>query len=139
MNWVSDGAASFIDVLLLTSAFAGDLPDCTGPNRAERELTCLVDGDTGWEGGRNWRYEGIDTPEISQPACERERALGHAATDRLRELMAQGYAIQWLDRSGRYGRELATIALADGRDAGEVLIEEGLAQRWPNEGNIWCE
>lgn len=124
--------------LILIAVMSG-LPDCTGPNRAERRLTCLVDGDTGWERGRNWRYEGIDTPEISQPECERERALGHAATDRLRALMARGYRIEWLNRSGKYGRELATITLADGRDAGEVLIEEGLAQRWPNKGNIWCE
>jgi endonuclease YncB( thermonuclease family) len=52
--------------------------------------------------------------------------------------MAGGYEIQWLGRSGHYGRELATIRLADGRDAGEVLIEDGLAQPWPNDGNIWC-
>lgn len=27
----------------------------------------------------------------------------------------------------------------DGRDAGEALIREGLPQRWPNVGNIWCK
>ena len=120
-------------------ALAVPLPDCSGPDRAERKVTCLVDGDTGWERGRNWRYEGIDTPEISQPACERERVIGHAATDRLRELMFGGYTIIWSGESGRYDRELVTIRLTDGRDAGEVLIKEGLAQPWPNSGNVWCE
>jgi micrococcal nuclease len=125
--------------IILAAGLVAPLPDCIGPNRAERQVTCLVDGDTGWEGGRNWRYEGIDTPEISRPECDRELVLGRIATERLRQLMADGYAVQWLDRSGRYGRELVTITLADGRDAGEVLVEEGLAQRWPNEGNVWCE
>ncbi|AZN72723.1 hypothetical protein D5400_16870 [Georhizobium profundi] len=54
-----------LEALMITMLMT--LPDCTRPNRAERGLTCLVDGDTGLEGGRNWRYEGIDTPEISRP------------------------------------------------------------------------
>lgn len=36
-------------------------------------------------------------------------------------------------------RALLSIGLADGRDAGRVLMEEGLAQPWPNVGNVWCE
>ncbi|WP_167591814.1 hypothetical protein [Jiella endophytica] len=39
---------------------------------------------------------------------------------------------------GRYGCAVVTITLADRRDAGTVLKAEGLAQDWPNEGNIWC-
>lgn len=124
--------------IILAAGLVAPLPDCIGPNRAERQVTCLVDGDTGWEGGRNWRYEGIDTPEISRPECERELELGKAATDRMRALLSGGYTILWSGASGRYGRELVTIKLADGRDAGEVLIGEGLAQPWPNDGNIWC-
>jgi hypothetical protein len=27
----------------------------------------------------------------------------------------------------------------DGRDAGDVLMAEHLAQPWPNRGNVWCE
>jgi endonuclease YncB( thermonuclease family) len=114
-----------ITALLLSTALTQPLPDCSGGNRSERQVTCLVDGDTGWEAGRKWRYEAIDTPEVSQPECDRERELG--------------YRINWSGESGYYGRDLVTITLPDGRDAGEVLIDEGLAQRWPNEGNRWCE
>lgn len=96
-------------------------------------MTCLIDGDGGWQDGVKWRYDGIDTPEISQPECEREARIGHAATDRLRELMARGYRIEWSGDVGYYGRHLVTITLADGRDAGGVLIAEGLAQPWPND------
>ena len=52
--------------------------------------------------------------------------------------MAGGYRIEWTGGLGRYGRELAKVILSDGRDAGQVLITEGLSQPWPNEGNRWC-
>ncbi|MCB8839427.1 hypothetical protein [Aurantimonas sp. VKM B-3413] len=64
-----------------------------------------------------------------------ERRRGEQARDRLRQIMASGYQIEWAHREGAFGRALADIRLADGRDAGEVLISEGLAQPWPNEGN----
>ncbi|WP_224406097.1 thermonuclease family protein [Afifella sp. IM 167] len=114
------------------------LPVCSGANRAARMVTCIVDGDTGWERGVKWRALGVDTPEIGHAACGKERRLGEKARDRLRALMAGGYAIEWAGRRGRHLRELATVRLADGRDAGKVLVEEGLSQPWPNQGNPWC-
>ncbi|WP_128292026.1 thermonuclease family protein [Afifella aestuarii] len=123
----------------ISSAAAGEmLPICTGGNRAARKVTCVVDGDTGWEAGVKWRAIDVDTPEIGHAACIRERQLGERARDRLRELMSDGYTIEWVHERGNFGRELATVRLSDGRDAGQVLIEEGLSQRWPNEGNVWC-
>ncbi|WP_099863880.1 thermonuclease family protein [Pararhizobium haloflavum] len=125
--------------LIIALSMAGMPPVCEGGDRAARRLTCIVDGDTGWEDGRNWRYEAIDTPEMPGHAeCEREERLAYEARDRLRELMAGGYRIEWSGEVGYYDREIATVTLADGRDAGEVLIGEGLAQPWPNEGNRWC-
>lgn len=134
--------------LLLTAAsiighaLAGPLPDCSGGYRAERKLTCLVDGDTGWENGVKWRLirrnGGVDTPEISKPECEAELRKGYVALERLRALMAPGYTIQWSGSQDGNERELASVTLVDGKDAGEVLLAEGLAQPWPNEGNIWC-
>lgn len=35
-------------------------------------------------------------------------------------------------------RDLVRVILNDGRDAGDVLVKEGLAQPWPNKGNKWC-
>ncbi|MEF2549264.1 thermonuclease family protein [Aurantimonas sp. E1-2-R+4] len=124
--------------LLASPAVAGALPVCSGGDRAERKLTCIVDGDTGWERGVKWRALNVDTPEISQPDCAAEKQLGLKARDRLRQLMASGYQIEWTGGRGRYGRELANVILSDGRDAGQVLIEEGLSQPWPNDGNRWC-
>ncbi|MBO0903544.1 thermonuclease family protein [Jiella sonneratiae] len=111
----------------------GALPVC---GRGERR-TCLVDGDTGWADGRKWRLARIDTPEVFSPACPAERRIGEQATRRLQALLSQGYRLA-ADGTDRYGRDLVTITLADGRDAGRVLMGEGLAQPWPNRSNPWC-
>jgi endonuclease YncB( thermonuclease family) len=80
----------------------------------------------------------IDTPETGSYACPAELQRGLQARDRLRVLVGAGYQIDWIGEQGAFYRELVNIGLADGRDAGEVLIAEGLAQPWPNEGNVWC-
>jgi len=116
----------------------GVLPICSGGDRAARHMTCIVDGDTGWEHGVKWRALDVDSPEIEHAQCDRERRLGEEARDRLRALMAGGYTIEWAHRKGSFGRQLATVRLKDGRAAGQVLIREGLSQPWPNEGNRWC-
>nr|WP_255699786.1 thermonuclease family protein [Jiella avicenniae] len=116
-----------------TAARWGALPLCGQGKRH----TCLVDGDTGWAGGTKWRLVNIDAPEISRPECPRERTIGRQATRRLQALLAAGYDLDG-DGHDRYGRELVTITLSDGRDAGAVLMAEGLAQPWPNRGNVWC-
>ncbi|MEF2073652.1 thermonuclease family protein [Consotaella aegiceratis] len=125
-------------MLVAGSAVAKPLPVCSGGNRAERKLTCIVDGDTGWELGVKWRMLDIDTPELSKPECGAEKRKAEEARDRLRALMAGGYEIEWSGKKGSYGRDLARVRLSDGRDAGDVLISEGLAQPWPNDGNVWC-
>lgn len=113
---------------------------CSGGNRAARKVTCLVDADTGWERGVKWRLLDIDAPEISKPECRRELAIGNQATRRLQQLMARGYQIADSGRKDRTSdkRSLVRVILPDGRDAGQVLIKEGLAQAWPNRGNKWC-
>ena len=121
------------------SAISSELPVCSGGDRAARKVTCIVDGDTGWEHGVKWRYLAIDAPEMPEHAsCRAEAKKAVQARDRLRELMGQGYRVNWSGRKGTYHRALVTITLSDGRDAGEVLLKEGLAQPWPNHGNPWC-
>nr|WP_255616855.1 thermonuclease family protein [Aurantimonas sp. VKM B-3413] len=115
----------------------GPIGICSGGHRAERRVTCIVDGDTGWQDGEKWRTEAIDTPEISHPECALEQRTGIEARNRLQALMSRGYTLT-RNGVGNYGRTLVTITLADGRDAGDVLLAEGLAQRWPNSGNPWC-
>ncbi|MEO1749922.1 MAG: hypothetical protein AAFR27_15140 [Pseudomonadota bacterium] len=50
-----------IAIAYVSDAYALDI--CTGGDRAARKVTCLVDGDTGWQNGVKWRLEGVDTPE----------------------------------------------------------------------------
>jgi micrococcal nuclease len=117
-----------------TAPRPGPIPLCITPPFG----TCLVDGDTGYEGGRKWRLISIDTPEPRQFQCQEEKRLGHAATLRLQALMASGNRLVPIGKLDPGKRVLLDVKLADGRDAGQVLLAEKLAQPWPNTGNIWC-
>lgn len=102
--------------------------------------TCLVDADTGWQDGTKWRFEGVDAPEMDDKAeCAAEREKAAKALGRLKSLMTEGYAISDSGRKDKFGRSLVKVALLDGRDAGNLLISEGLARAWPNTGNVWCD
>lgn len=101
--------------------------------------TCLVDGDTGWQDGIKWRIQGIDAPEMDDKAeCDSEREKATASLRRMVDLMADGYVVKASGRKDKYDRALVDVVLRDGRDAGRVLMAEGLAQGWPNQGNVWC-
>jgi endonuclease YncB( thermonuclease family) len=101
--------------------------------------SCIIDGDTGRDAGKKWRLISIDAPELAEPACENEKRLAVAARDRLVELLAGPYRIRPSGRDDPNGRALVDILLPDGTDVGQILRDEGLAQRWPNRGNIWCD
>lgn len=110
---------------------------CQGPVR----VTCVVDGDTIWYQGTKIRIADIDTPEVSQPACPEERALGRQATERLRELLNAGSFGLELPADGRsrdrYGRELR-ILTRSGQSIGAMLVREGLAAPWGGAKARWC-
>jgi len=103
-------------------------------------VNCVVDGDTIWFGGQKIRIEDIDTPEISNPKCDYEEALGQRAKRRLLELLNAG-AFQVVYTGGRdkdrYGRLLRVIE-RDGQSLGDILIAEGLARRWDGAQRSWC-
>jgi endonuclease YncB( thermonuclease family) len=103
-----------------------------------RRITCIVDGDTGWESGRKWRLLSIDAPELIAPECRAEYNKARQARARLTELMRDGYRVVWSGQDDRYGRALVEIELSNGMNASQVLQNEGLAQRWPIVGNTWC-
>jgi endonuclease YncB( thermonuclease family) len=44
---------------------------CAGGNRAERKVTCVMDGETIWQDGVKMRLLEIDTPETFQAQCDR--------------------------------------------------------------------
>ncbi|HEX2842143.1 hypothetical protein [Hyphomicrobium sp.] len=101
--------------------------------------TCLVDGDTGWQDGTKWRMLAYDAPEMNDKAqCDAERDKARASLARLMALMADGYTIKGNGKTDKFKRALVDVILKDGRNAGAVLLGEGLIQKWPNEGNVWC-
>lgn len=103
-------------------------------------VTCVVDGDTFWLDRVKIRIAEIDTPEIGEPGCAAEFALGMRATRRLRELLNAGpfelLALQGRDADG-YGRKLR-IVTRGGRSLGDQLVGEGLARTWSGNREPWC-
>lgn len=108
---------------------------CFGPDR----YTCVVDGDTIWFEGRKIRIADINTPEISKPGCAAEERLGQKAKIRLLTLLNEGsFSLQSIDRDqDQYGRDLRIIT-RDGESLGEILVAEGLAERWRGYRRDWC-
>lgn len=130
-----------VAALMAISTPALAIDECSGGNRAARKLSCVVDGDTIWHRGVKMRLLDIDAPETSGAQCDREREIGKQATRKLQQLMARGYQVEDGGKKDRTSdrRSLVRLRLPDGRDAGKVLIREGLAQPWPNVGNRWCD
>lgn len=103
-------------------------------------INCIVDGDTLWSHGVKIRIADIDTPEISQPRCAAEKALGERATVRLMELVNAGSfdILAWKNRGkDRNGRKLRVL-VRDGRSIGDILVSEGLARTWTGRRQPWC-
>lgn len=100
---------------------------------------CVVDGDTFWVDGEKVRIADIDAPETHQPRCPAEKALGNAATKRLRALLNAGpFRLASADRdTDRYGRKLR-IVIRHGVSIGEELVAEGLAREWDGARHPWC-
>ncbi len=111
----------------------------------------VIDGDTvNLPGGERIRIYNIDAPETHEPHCEAERERGHAATQRLALLLAEGpVSVQRCEADtgrckDRYGRTLARLIAPHG-DVGMLLIQDGLAEPWaPGRAakeariEIWC-
>lgn len=109
---------------------------CTDGDR----ISCVVDGDTLWIDGTKVRVADIDAPEISEPKCASELALGNRATQRLIELVNQGpFELQaWPGRDkDRYGRALRVL-VRHGHSLGDILVSEGLARTWTGRREPWC-
>jgi len=90
--------------------------------------------------GQKIRIADIDTPEVGEPKCSSELALGNRATDRMLELINEGpFEIKaWPGRDvDRYGRKLRVL-IRDGRSLGDILVSEGLARTWSGRREPWC-
>lgn len=113
-------------------------PLCEGGNRAERRVTCVVDGDTFWLFGEKHRLACIDTPELNAEDPQ-TRYRAQLATRHLQRLLADPSArLVLTGREDFFGRSLSSISLigADGtaRPAEADMVLFGLAE-WTDHRN----
>jgi endonuclease YncB( thermonuclease family) len=129
LNWQSTSGEQRTNVQVLRPA----------PNQSGQ--IDVVDGDTVRFKGEVYRLVGFDTPERGDKArCDNERERAEAATARLRSLLASGEAnLKRVacacrprlegTKNCNYGRLCGSLLIA-GRDVGQILISEGLAQAY---------
>lgn len=99
----------------------------------------VVDGDTVKLDGVRLRLVGIDAPEAGARAhCPFEAAAADRATARMAQIVDAGVKIEWTWEVDTWGRPLVRLRLPDGRDAGDVLVDEGLARVWTGRPEGWC-
>lgn len=121
-------------------ADAADSVDAHFARCTQVRVTCVVDGDTFWLNGVKIRVADYDAPEISEPHCPSELALGQRATDRFIELLNQGpfqLAVEGSRDEDRYGRSLRVV-MRGGKSVGDALVAEGLAHPWVGHKLPWC-
>jgi endonuclease YncB( thermonuclease family) len=104
------------------------------------QANCVIDGDTISFDGQRVRMVDYDTPEIGEPKCASESALGHKAKLRLLEILNSGpvtvVKVGTRD-SDVYGRKLRRVEIS-GQSVGTTLIAEGLAWPWEGRRHNWC-
>ncbi|WP_336067116.1 thermonuclease family protein [Nitratireductor rhodophyticola] len=82
----------------------------------------------------------IDTPEIRNAKCPKEKLLGKQAKLRLAELLREDVKIEDSGERDRWKRPLVWVRLPSGKTAGEILMADGYAVRWqPGYRSAWCE
>lgn len=117
----------------------GEPPSAATPTRIVYADIRVTDGDTFRLGGERVRIANIDTPEMpGRAACAYEADRALAAKARLSQLLAGGEIVIARDGVDQYGRTLATLRV-NGRDVGDQLVGEGMAQRWQGHKARWCE
>lgn len=130
------GVALFVAVTfgLAYAAFAQPMAICAGAG----DKTCVIDGDTIRWKGEKIRLAGIDTAELTTAKCRAERMLAERARDRLAEILDDAATLK-IERKGfdKHRRTLAHLAV-NGRDAGAILIADGLAVAWEGRRGDWC-
>ena len=129
----------FSILILLTSNSLADLQI-----RKQNGLFCY-DGDTcyvTYEGKKDKvRLLELDTPEISNPQCEREYMLGIEARDYINHLILNGKKIEFETENNRdfFDRILSHI-IVDGENVSKKMISNRLGVIYDkNNKKDWCE
>ncbi len=131
-------------VFVLTPAFAAEpWRMCQAGERNGPQKRCLVDGDTIWIGGldQSLRLKSFDTPEPATNICggAAEVALAHQASERMLQLLNENEWTVEIFNTDRTGKRLEATIRIGGVDVGDILIAEGLARRWPDGDEWWCD
>jgi len=141
-------SAAFVTILFLASRSA--VADVVEPQQVR-----VIDGDTIALNGKTIHLVGFIAPETQDARCNTERDLGDKAAKRLRDLVGASsldFSLvmcpcpaatlgKWFCNFGRTCGPLK----ANGRDVGDVLVEEGLAATYscgkagcPKTTRLWC-
>lgn len=84
------------------------------------------------------RLLALDTPEIDHAKCDHERAAGLAAKARAEALLNDQHVTLVLSgKRDSFGRLLAHVRLADGRDFSEIMVTEKYGR--PELHTDWCK
>ena len=112
--------------------------------RKQNDLYCY-DGDTCYVTykGKNdkVRLLELDTPEISNPKCEQEYALGIDARNFVNNLISEGVSIKFKTEYNRdfFGRILSYI-IVDGENVSKKMVSNGLGVIYDRSNKKdWCE
>ena len=130
-----------LSILLLSLSFVPTLAardEIDGPVSAE--IIQIIDGDTLLVPATPWpqqtmevhvRIRGIDAPEIHSK-CTEIRKAGLKARDALQQMISGVSIIQLRGIAGDkyFGRILADVTFADGRNPAQDLLSEGLVRAY---------
>jgi len=132
------GLLSFVQTAFASHTFHSDVPYVV------EKVANIYDGDTMTivhEGEmQRVRLRGIDTPELSEPKCERERELARAAKEFTVEQLRRAHTVSLVNidpNEDRYGRWIATV-LVDGVSLNDLIVVEGHGRVWRGRRENWC-
>ena len=127
-------------LLALWSLAAAALECPTDRTDATVSVSYVYDGDTvKLTDGRKLRFIGINTPEMGRQQQPAE-PFAAKARQRVQQLLepTQRLVLRYdTQRHDRYGRQLAHVYLADGRNLTRILLQEGLATALVVPPNLW--
>ncbi len=112
--------------------------------RKQNDLFCY-DGDTCYvtfQGKKDKvRLLDLDTPEISNPKCEKEYILGIEARDYINQLISEGNRIEFETKYNRdfFDRILSYI-IVDGKNVSKIMLNKEFGVEYDKDNKKdWCK